>query len=470
VVAGGYLDGLAVAETEGGPRQRPGALLDLHLDGRATPWLGAHLDLRTRIGGPFEGGHPGVYNFDHEFQNRSPSLEASEAYADVHLRRADLRLGIQKLAWGKLDGVPPTDVVNPRDYHDPLVEDFEERKIGIPALAGTYYLPDLPRLGLAELRATLVYVPLAVPPRLALREERWFPASTVPPSQLVVPRAVASRALGMPLAGDLVIPVKFGTLDHRPPRRLDAGGIAVRLGGTWRESDWDLYHYTGPETAPDADLRPEVRLVSTEPTLRLRAVSFLRQAHDVIHMTGADVSSVLGGFTVRTEVAYFDDRPYLRRSSDLVREATSPATVERIAPRVISRGRARVPIGDLFPTLDAVEWGIGADYLIHGFMPLLQLNQTAILDRAPRLLIHNPETRLSGTLRKKLLAERLELEVKGTYAIERQAWFVFPRASYLVRDDLRLRLGYLAIGGPSASILGQFRDNDEVVLQARYSF
>src|SRR5205809_909202 len=238
VVAGGYLDGLAVAETEGGPRQRPGALLDLHLDGRATPWLGAHLDLRTRIGGPFEGGHPGVYNFDHEFQNRTPSLEASEAWADVHLKRADLRLGIQKFAWGKLDGVPPTDVVNPRDYHDPLVEDFEERKIGIPALAGTYYLPDLPRLGLAELRATLVYVPLAVPPRLALREERWFPASTVPPSQLVVPRAVASRALGVPLPGDLVIPVKFGTLDHRPPRRLDAGGIAVRLGGTWREGDW----------------------------------------------------------------------------------------------------------------------------------------------------------------------------------------------------------------------------------------
>ena len=469
VVAGGYLDGLAVAETEGGPRQRPGALLDLHLDGRATPWLGAHLDLRTRIGGPFEGGHPGVYNFDHEFQNRTPSLEASEAWADVHLKRADLRLGIQKFAWGKLDGVPPTDVVNPRDFHDPLVEDFEERKIGIPALAGTYYPPDLPRLELAELRATLVYVPLAVPPRLALREERWFPASTVPPSAVVIPRAVASNALGMPLPGDLVIPIKFGTLDHRPPRRLDAGGIAVRLGGTWRESDWDLYHYTGPETAPDADLRPEVLLVSAMP-LRLRSVSFLRQAHDVIHMTGADVSSALGGFTVRTEAAYFDDRPYLRPSSDLIREVTSVATVQRVGQQVLRKGRARVPIGDLFPTLDAVEWGIGADYLIRGFTPLVQLNQTAILDRAPRLLIHDPETRLSGTLRKKLLAERLELEVKGTYAIERQAWFVFPRASYLVRDDLRLRLGYLAIGGPRASILGQFRDNDEVTLQARYTF
>jgi len=469
VVAGGYLDGLAVAETEGGPRQRPGALLDLHLDGRATSWLGAHLDLRSRVGGPFEGGHPGVYNFDHEFQNRTPSLEASEAWADVHLRRADLRLGIQKFAWGKLDGIPPTDIVNPRDYHDPLIEDFEERKIGIPALAGTYYLPDVPRLDLSQLRATLVYVPLAVPPRLALREERWFPASTVPPSEVVIPQAVASRALGVPLPGNLVIPVSFGTLNHRPPRRLDAGGVALRLGGTWRESDWDLYHYTGPETGPDADLLPEVRLVSTTP-LRLRAVSFLRQAHDVIHMTGADASSALGGFTVRAEAAYFDNRPYLRPSSDLVRQATAPATVEQVARQVLRQGHARVPLGDLFPSLDSVEWGIGADYLIHGFMPLLQLNQIAILERAPRLLIHNPETRLSGTLRKKLLAERLELEAKGTYAIERQAWYVFPRASYLVTDDLRLRLGYLAIGGPRASLLGQFRENDEVVLQARYSF
>src|SRR5439155_1480925 len=83
------------------------------------------------------------------------------------------------------------------------------------------YLPDLPRLALSELRATLVYVPLAVPPRLALREERWFPASTVPPPAVVVPRAVASRALGVPLPGDLIIPIQFGTLDHRPRRRAD---------------------------------------------------------------------------------------------------------------------------------------------------------------------------------------------------------------------------------------------------------
>jgi len=69
-----------------------------------------------------------------------------------------------------------------------------------------------------------------------------------------------------------------------------------------------------------------------------------------------------------------------------------------------------------------------------------------------------------------LPAERLELELRGLYAISRDYWFVFPRASYLVRDDLRVRVGYLAVGGPQESVLGQFRQNDEFVFQVRYSF
>jgi hypothetical protein len=467
VTAGGYVDGLAVAGTEGGPRERPQALLDLHLDAAPTRWLGARLDLRTRVGGPFEGGHPGVFNLDHEFQNRSPSLEANEAYVDAHLRRADLRLGIQKVAWGKLDGIPPTDVINPRDYHDPLVQEYEERKIGVPALLGTYYLPEVPRLDLTGLRATLVYVPIAVPPRLALAEERWFPTSTLPRSPLVLSRADAERAFGVQFAHDLLIPVHFRTLNHRPPRRLDAGGVGVRIGGTWRESDWDLYHYTGPETGPDADLRADVFLVSRRP-LGLRIDSFLRQAHDTIHMTGADASTAIGRFTVRAEIAHFDDRPYLRPSRDVVQEANPP--LRRIADQLGRRGRAPIPLGVLFPALDTIEWGVGADYLYRGWQPLVPVNQIAILESAPSLLIADPETRLSTTLRKKLLAERLELEVRGTYAFERQAWVVFPRMSYTLRDDLRLRLGYLAIGGPRDSLLGQFRENDEFVMQARYTF
>jgi len=470
LTAGGYLDGLAVAETGGGRRERPQALLDLRLDGTATRWLRGHLELRERMGGPFEGGSgAGVYDWSHVYQNRSPSTEVSEAFADVHLRRADLRVGVQKIAWGKLDGIPPTDILNPRDYHDPLVADFEERKIGIPAAQGTYYLPDVPALALAGLRATLVYVPLAVPPRLALVEERWFPESLVPPKRIVVSAATLTRG-GLPTDMPLVLPVTLETQNHRPPRRLDAGGIALRLGGTAGESDWDLYHYTGPETGPDLDLRPELQLLSLKP-LRARVVSRLRQAHDPIHMTGVDWAMPIAGFTVRAEAAWLDDRPYLRRSSDLIAPPVlARLPLKRITADLLKHHRAAVPLGTLFPAFDTVEWGAGADYFWRGYRPLLQVNQIAFLERTPPLVVSDPETRLVASLRKRYFDERIEFEVRGVWAFERQAWFVFPRLSYRVRDDLRLRAGYLAIGGPRLSLIGQFRDNDEFVLDARYSF
>jgi hypothetical protein len=64
----------------------------------------------------------------------------------------------------------------------------------------------------------------------------------------------------------------------------------------------------------------------------------------------------------------------------------------------------------------------------------------------------------------------VEVELRGVYSFEREAWLVFPRVSYLLRDEIRLRLGYLAIGGTSDSLIGQFRSNDEVVFQIRYNF
>jgi hypothetical protein len=449
----GYLDGLGVTDTGNGPRQRPQALLDLGLDAKATRWLRGHLELRGEVGGPFEGAHAGILDLGHTFQNHSPWVEANEAYADIRLDRADFRLGIQKIAWGKLDGIPPTDVLNPRDYHDPLVADFEERKIGIPALLGTYYLPDLPRFDLSGLRATLGYIPIAVPARLALREERWFPSSITPPSTFQ--------------RGSIVLPVRFGTVNHHPPREFDDGGIAFRLGGAWREVDWDLYHYSGPETGPNTDLRVVVHPGPTLPEAVIR--SDLVQAHDMMHMTGADGAVVLGGLTVRAEAAFFLHHSYLRRAADL-EDAAEELPLMPIITRLQRGQSVHLPLGDLFPSQDSLEWGIGADYLIGGWQPLLQVNQVVILDSAPTLLVADPETRMVASLKKRYLADRLELEARGTYAIERGAWFLFPRVSYAVRDDLRVRVGYLAVGGPRDSLLGQFGRNDEFVFQARYSF
>jgi hypothetical protein len=37
-------------------------------------------------------------------------------------------------------------------------------------------------------------------------------------------------------------------------------------------------------------------------------------------------------------------------------------------------------------------------------------------------------------------------------------------------NDLRVRLGYLAVGGSRNSLIGEFGNDDEVVMRMRYTF
>ena len=478
--AAGWIDGLAVAEI-GGPYQGPQALTELSLAGKLSRALRTQLTLRSRAGGPFEGGHPGIMNFVHEFQNRTPSLELNEAWAELRLGDAQLRAGVQKFAWGKLDGAPPTDVLTPRDLHDPFVRDFEESKIGIPAVQFVYFLPPVPALDLSELKTSIVYVPIAVPSRLALAQERWFPPTIGDTRELTLSKAQSEQLIFditgayVPLNGPTRIPINFNTLNARPPTGFDDGGIAVRLSGTTHEMDWSLSHYTGPETGPNAELVTSARCRDcltnvAQGNLPIRARTYLRQAHDVIHMTGADWSAVLAGATVRAEVAVFQNRPYLRPAKDVVDAALEPQAVAKYGGRLASGKRTRVPTQQLFPDRDSVEWGIGADYLIGGFLPLLQLSQVVFTDSGPPELLSDPETRLLASVRKKFLQDTVELEMRGVYAFERAAWSVYPRATYRWGDNWRFRLGYLGIGGPLESMIGQFHKNDEFTFEARYSF
>jgi hypothetical protein len=456
VTVEGALDGLAVVGTGTGASQNPEGRVTLDTEARLARRLRLVTEVRGLVGGPFEGNpSAGVYDFRRAYQNRTPALELRQAVLEYRGRRFDAGAGVQTFAWGKLDGLPPTDVLNPRDYHDPIVRDVEDRKIGVPAVAFTYY-PTAPRSWhLRGLRATVIWIPWAVPSRLAEIGERWFPRSTAIPSRL---------RIRFSSIGTVGVPVRLRTANDPPPRRLASGGVGLRLGGTVRGVDWDLYHYSGPETGPDVDLVADAFLRP-----RVRAEARLAQAHDVIHMTGADAACVLGPVALRAEAAHFLGRPMLRSAAGVL-DDLSQAEENRVLAQVLRRGRARVPLAPLFPDQDVVEWGVGADGVWHGWNPLVQLSQVIVLDSAPRLLIANPETSALVRVSRRWLDDRLTTEVRFLWAIERGSWFAQPSVSYLVRDDLRVGVEYLAIGGPRESLIGQFRGNDGVIFESRWSF
>lgn len=468
VTVSGWLDGRAVLDTGGGRRQRPQVIGRVGVDAALSRRVRARATLRARAGGPFEGGSGAcVYDGSRTFQNCSPAFEAVEGWLEWRSPRLEVRGGLQQLAWGRLDGVPPTDLINPRDYHDPLLDEPEDRKIGIGALLATVYPPDVVRFDARELRLQLLWAPFAVPPRLPLIAERWFPGATRVPERVRLPPAIG----GIPLPDRSIRLAEFATVNDGPPRTVAAGGVGVRAGGTVARADWDVYHYSGPATAPYTRLEATLFAREGGATPDLVAVARLGQQSGRVHLTGADVAAPLGDFTVRGELAWLIDQPVLRAAGAvLAPDALARLPVRRILRQVARGLPADVPLEPVFPRLDLVEWGAGIDTVWRGWQPLLQVNQIVPLEHAPGLLIANPETRLTALLRRRALDDRLELELRTLWALEKGAWVVFPRVSWLVADDIRLRVGYLAIGGPRRSVIGQFKANDAVVFQARWSF
>ena len=175
----------------------------------------------------------------------------------------------------------------------------------------------------------------------------------------------------------------FGTLNAGPPHALEDGGLAFRLARHLEGRRPRAVALLGPGDGPErgaADRRLQQGLASMVPTCGRRRA--WPRSHSVMHMTGAAVAGRVGAFTVRAEAAWFVNHAYLRPAADVVAPVlagTVPGSSKRdrssrVAP---SASRSR----PLFPRLDSVEWGIGADTVWRGFIPLLQVNQIVILGK-----------------------------------------------------------------------------------------
>jgi len=482
VTLGGYIEGYRIVETDRTTaQQRPAAVLDLQGHGVIAKPLRLFVDVRGMLGGtPRQASGFGVFNLTDTFQNVSPSVEIEEAYVDWRLEDLDVRLGKQRFAWGRLDLFRPTDVLNPRRYNDPFVMEDEDAKIGIPALTFAYYLP---RSLLADTDVTVAWVPLPSSFRFPVQQERWFPDSATVPDRVVIPENFFG--LG---SGSTIVPT-LRTENADPPQQLDEGALALRVSGAIRGVEWSLSYYDGTETAPGLSFATTIYSPSARakiangerPTIpggdleNLVADATLRPLHQRIRLLGGDAAWPLGGFTARFEAAYGFDRLVPRSTQSLlsldnIRASVGDEIVD-VVGTILDGGAAAVDLGDLFVTRDRFEWGVGVDYAIDGWIPLLQVNQAVLVgnDSTP-LLVSDTDTRILLALRKHLMNERLTIDLVGFQGIERSYSTAITRFSFAITDQLRLRFGYVLIAGTRQSVIGQYQDLDEAFFQVRYSF
>ena len=176
--------------------------------------------------------------------------ELREAFVDLRFGRLDVRAGRQIIAWGRADGVNPTDNLSGQDL-TLLVPDDADRRLGTTAVRASYFVGDVSIAGvwLPEFRGHEFALPAPPPGVLFAREsDRW--------------------------PGDQ---------------------WAVRVEQTGRAVDWSASYFNGKDLAPDLAF---VAGGGDTPLIRL--------SHHRVQVIGGDMTANLGRFGLRAEAAYVE--------------------------------------------------------------------------------------------------------------------------------------------------------------------
>ena len=97
-----------------------------------------------------------------------------EIYVDMFFKSMDVRLGKQQVVWGEAIGLRITDVVNPQDFREFILDDFTDSRIPLWMAKLTYYVGDYTFTGL--------WIPFFEPDRPALNGSTWeWTFNRIPP-------------------------------------------------------------------------------------------------------------------------------------------------------------------------------------------------------------------------------------------------------------------------------------------------
>lgn len=459
---GGRLEGLGVVRwNRDTPSQDPLARLDLWAEQKlATRWRWRLAGI-GRAGGPPVDPRVGAFDFDRSFQNLAPSLELDDAFVEWRGEDATLRAGNQKVFWGRLDATRPNDLLNPRQYEDPFLDDEREQKIAVPAIAATWLFPAAWRAFLPEeSSATLVWEPIAVPWRFPLSRERWFA-----PAALAAGEVSVGAVPGTPCPCDVAVEQQLRN-GSPPSRAFDDGNVGLRLAGRTRGTDWALTWFDGYDPAPNFDVPVRLRAETAAGAgaLPLAAETSLVPAYRRFRSLGADGARSIGPFTVRAEAAFRFRRPWPFAVDQVTRRILAdPSLVQALL-------RGETIVVPSWVERDAIEWGVGADTIFRGWMPLVELSQVAILRNEVPLLVPDVDTRLTANLRRRWFGDRVESQAVFLWGFEGDYRLLRAQLAWDLTDGLQLAAGVLGIWGDRDTLVGQYAGRGEFYGRIRYSF
>jgi hypothetical protein len=383
--------------------------------------------------------------FNGQAERSSAEASLRELFVGRFWKRFDLRVGQQRVAWGRADVVSPNDVVNARDLRNPVLSEPELVHIPTFVVRGD--------VDLDPFSLEIVFAPFFVPDRFDVAGSNWA---------VVQPSAPAPYRGFLNLLGHAFDPSLFNRVQalfsttQLPADDFTDPSVGVRLGSTGHRVDLNAYYHYGFDGTPTLRLDPmfaqalaeidfrTARYSDLAPVLQLLdqgrhpfAATFVRRHH-----VGIDAVAPLGPFALRLDAAVQSEKVFYQR--DLV-GFTSPV--------VLAVASVEYQTGDIGKTV------------------LLEALYVHLFDNvpAPGLLGYTQDTLGFSLVARWSLANGVRGELRGFVGVQPATFVLRPQLGYAA-GAFTIDVGALLLGGDPFSFGDYFGRNTTVYAVGKYAF
>ena len=353
-------------------------------------------------------------------------LSLGELWADYTESFWGVRIGRQKAAWGKADGIDITNVLCPSDMSSLAAMTGDDSKLAVDAI----------RLSLSgnQFTADAYWIPFFTPSALPLSEGNALRKFLVPSTfELPIPAMNTT----------LILPVTIGELE-KPELALWNGEYGLRVSGYLSAFDLSLYGFYGWDDTPflDYSMTYGAPADPSNPATAMPNGLTVSGKYERMVMLGADAALPIGETVLRLEGAFFPQRHFQKKEGGTLQKNQLSALA----------GIDWMPSG----------WTFTAQYYCDEVF--------GDLDELEREDAYQHGATLS--LSKSLVNETLELSFAGLLGLNDFDSMLSPEIKYSISDQINIGLNaFIFIPGPDRDgKYGAYKDLSSICLKAKFSF
>ena len=345
-------------------------------------------------------------------------LSLGEVWLDYTASFWGIRIGRQKAAWGKADGIDITNVLCPSDMTSLGAMISDDSKLAIDAV----------RFSITgnQFTADAYWLPFFTPSALPLEEGNSLRKFLVP-STVEFPIPALNQTL--------ILPVSIGELE-KPELAIWNGEYGLKLSGYLSMLDLSLYGFYGWDDIPLLEYTPALNALGMPENITVNG-EYKRMA-----MLGADAALPIGETVLRLETAFFPQRHFQKSEGGSEQKNQLSALA----------GIDWMPSG----------WTITAQYYCDYLF--------GDIESLERSKAYNHGATIS--LSKSLVNETLELSLSAVLGLNDFDSMLAPEVKYSLSDQISLAASaYIFIPGPDRDgKYGAYKDLSSLCIKANFAF